>query len=710
MQKIPELNEYLEDQLASFQTITDPNLACDLLVKSYTEGILKYTKTVKPSRRRVPLKPWISPGILCSINRKNKLYKKYLQTSSDKHEKAYKKYRNTLTNVLREAKRLYFQNSFKACKGNSKETWKLLREATNSKKDPVHLPPSFVDDSNTVYSGEQVAKGFNDFFTSIGQQLDARIPSSSSSPTKYIKKVEYPSLNTLPSTNPLEIENIIQSLNPVGGGTDMISTKILLVTYKKIINHLTYFFNICLRNAIFPNRLKTALVIPVYKTGENNKFTNYRPISMLPIFSKILEKILYTHISSYLEEYSILQNCQFGFRKNHSTYMAMALIVDIITKALENREKVCGLYLDLKKAFDTVNIQILLDKLCLIGVQGSALEMLKSYLNNRLQRVRANGFVSEDNEITLGVPQGSILGPLLFLIYINDLPNISDSAKFFLFADDTAIIVKGSTYNDLQEQIDYLMPQLTGWFHSNKLTLNTSKTCFQLYSLIPSQEDIKVTINNTFIARSPSVKYLGIVFDENMKWQTQLNITMAKLSRLIGVMARTRCFLSSAELLLLYNSLILPHLNYCAAVWGSVYKIHLNKIVKLQKRAVRIIDNKPFLFPSNQLFAKYKILKFPDLVCEQNIMVLLAFLNGNLPTLVSVLFNLNRPLNIRATEHFAVPFTYHNFRSFSLSITAPRAWNSIVCPIFRQLKDVPRHKKTLKKYLRKHFIRRYRMS
>ena len=141
--------------------------------------------------------------------------------------------------------------------------------------------------------------------------------------------------------------------------------------------------------------------------------------------------------------------------------MAMALIVDIITKALENREKVCSLYLDLKKAFDTVNIQILLDKLCLIGVQGSALEMLKSYLSNRLQRVRANGFVSEDNEITLGVPQGSILGPLLFLIYINDLPNISDSAKFFLFADDTAIIVKGSTYNDLQEQIDYLMPQLT---------------------------------------------------------------------------------------------------------------------------------------------------------------------------------------------------------------------------------------------------------
>ena len=184
----------------------------------------------------------------------------------------------------------------------------------------------------------------------IGQQLDARIPSSSSSPTKYLKKVEYPSLNTLPSTNPLEIENIIQSLNPVGGGTDMISTKILLVTYKKIINHLTYFFNICLRNAIFPNRLKTALVIPVYKTGENNKFTNYRPISMLPIFSKILEKILYTHISSYLEEYSILQNCQFGFRKNHSTYMAMALMVDIITKALEEREKVCGLYLDLKKS------------------------------------------------------------------------------------------------------------------------------------------------------------------------------------------------------------------------------------------------------------------------------------------------------------------------------------------------------------------------
>jgi len=385
----------------------------------------------------------------------------------------------------------------------------------------------------------------------------------------------------------------------------------------------------------------------------------------------------------------------------------MALIVDEITKTLERNEKVIGLYLDLKKAFDTVNIEILLDKLYLIGIRGALLQILKTYFINRVQRVQVNGFMSEDNAITLGVPQGSILGPLLFLIYLNDLPNISESAKFYLLADDTAIIVKGNTYDDLQNQINCLIPQLTNWFINNRLSLNPSKTCFQLYSLFTNQQSITISINNTEIKRCSAVKYLGVMFDENMKWQTHVNLISVKISRLVGMIARMRSFLSSKELLLLYNTLILPHLNYCAAVWGSTYKTRLHKVIKLQKRAVRVIDNNPYLFPSNQLFVKYKILKMPELVCEQNIVILLAFLNGTLPLLVSDLFNLKRPLITRAAEHFDVPFTHCNYRTFSLSFTAPKAWNSIVCSMFRQLDDVSRSKAVLKKYVRNHLINKY---
>ena len=212
----------------------------------------------------------------------------------------------------------------------------------------------------------------------------------------------------------------------MGGGLDRISTKLLLVTYEKCINHLTHFFNLCLKTSTFPDQLKISLTVPIYKSGEKNYFTNYRPISLLPIFSKILEKILYLHITNHLEQHDILQNSQFGFRKRHSTYMPVALIAEEITKAIEQNEKVVGLFLDLKKAFDTVNIDILLKKLNYIGIQGSLLKIIESYFANRRQVVEVSGCVSYQREVRLRVPQGSILGPLLFLICINDLVNVSN--------------------------------------------------------------------------------------------------------------------------------------------------------------------------------------------------------------------------------------------------------------------------------------------
>ena len=578
MKRMDDLNDFLALKLHNFFAITEPNEACSKLITAYEEGIAKFSKFVKPCRRKTPFKPWITPNILCSINYKNKLYKRFVKNRNLRNEHKYKEYRNTLTNIIRESKRLYFQRVFEESKKDSKETWKHLKEALDISSSSNTYPSSFLDENNKIITEDDIPNGFNDFFTSVGQNLEKTIPPSDISPLSYLKEIEYPPFSGSLSTNTLQIQNIIKSLNPVGGGIDKISTKILLGTYKKIINHLTHFYNICLQAAIFPDLLKIALVRPIYKTGERNMFTNYRPISLLPVFSKILEKIIHSVLNSFLVENEILSRYQFGFRKQHSTYMPVSLLVDKITEYLENDKKVLGLYLDLKKAFDTVNSEILLEKLFALGIRGNLLKILKSYLENRKQKVEINNIMSNSKNITIGVPQGSILGPLLFIIYINDLPLTTDIVSFYLFADDTAILIHGDDVHDLQNKVNAIIPKITKWFISNRLSLNAAKTFYQLYSIYSNDNDIQVNINNVKINRSNSIRYLGVNIDENLKFETHINNLGAKISRNIGIMSRVRHFLTSRELLILYNALVLPYINYCAVVWGSNYGSRIKKI------------------------------------------------------------------------------------------------------------------------------------
>ena len=243
-----------------------------------------------------------------------------------------------------------------------------------------------------------------------------------------------------------------------------------------------HLINLCLTHGVFPSALKIAVVKPVFKSGDKKSLTNYRPISILPYLSKLLEKIIHLRIMSFLNKSNILSSCQFGFQKNKSTLMPLLLLQENITKALENGNVVCGIYLDLKKAFDTVDHAILLEKLKRYGFTNSPLNLIKSYLSNRKQCVEFDGVRSELKQVNIGVPQGSILGPLLFLVYVNDFPNISKMAKFLLYADDTAIFLESKNAKSLQPLIDRECIQIWRWLHLNKLSLNTQKTVYQVYS------------------------------------------------------------------------------------------------------------------------------------------------------------------------------------------------------------------------------------
>ena len=705
--KTHQLNQFMISKLQNFQKHIDANEACNELLQCYIDGIDKYSKTKRSSTRTTAVKPWVSPALLCSINKKNKLYKKLLKNPSDKNEKSYKQFRNTLTKIMREAKRMYYEKSFMDSKDDSKKTWKLLNEVINKRNTHNNeLPASFIDNDGRCYEKDEVPMRFNEYFSSIGSRLEENIPSPSSSPLDFLTPPNYEEFQDELITYANEVRDIIRSLNPVGGGFDKISTELLHSTYLSIIHHLTFFFNLCLSTAVFPDQLKIAVIKPIYKAGERNMFNNYRPISLLPIFSKILEKIIHSQLSLYIDKHNIINPLQFGFRKNHSTYMPIAHMVDQITSSLQEKFITCVLYVDLKKAFDTVSKDILLKKLAFIGVRGKLHEILKSYLTNRKQKTQVNAHLSEETNVEMGVPQGSILGPLLFIIYINDISNISKQADFYLFADDTAIAVRARKMPELRNKLDSVLNMITEWFCVNRLSLNVSKTFYQIFSK-QVIHDLDVRVNGIQIGRKTAVKYLGIKVDENLKWQNHINSVAAVISRNIGVMGRARYYISSRYLLLLYNILVLPYLNYCAAVWGANHSTRIDKLLKLQKRALRIIDKKPYSYHTKELFIKYKVQRFPDLVKKQQIMILLGYLNKSLPQPISEMFKYHTPVGTRAAQHFKMPYARTNYKTFALSITAPKAWNTIICKIFKDLADVPRNKYTLKKYVVEYFLDQY---
>ena len=365
-----------------------------------------------------------------------------------------------------------------------RDTWKLinkmLKETLGAGSQPsvaeIKHNGHLIDDPTAV------ANAFNEYFVSIGPNLAKQIPIV---PNRAIK-------DTLPDPNKqsmflapctsVEINDIVKSLkNSKGVGLDGFSVQVIKKVIESISNQLVIIFNKSLEMGIFPDKLKLAKIMPVYKSDDRQLLNNYRPISVLPIFSKILEKIMYSRLENFIQKSNILCENQFGFREKHSTYMALLNIIDQISQQLDSKTLSLGIFIDLSKAFDTLDHNILLTKLETYGVRGIALEWFRSYLNNRKQCVDINGSRSSLRTITCGVPQGSILGPLLFILYMNDIVRVSTIMKFVLFADDTNLLLHDTNLNNLIVNANIEIQKISDWLKINKLSLNIKKTHFILF-------------------------------------------------------------------------------------------------------------------------------------------------------------------------------------------------------------------------------------
>ena len=431
--------------------------------------------------------------------------------------------------------------------------------------------------------------------------------------------------------------------------------------------------------------MKIAKVILLFKNGEKSLMSNYRPISLLSIINKLFEKLIYKRLRKFLVKHNILYKYQFGFRTGYSTDMALVEIVDNIKTAINDNKFVCGTFLDLSKAFDTVNHRILLDKLNHYGIRGLTNNFFKSYLSNRKQFVQLNGSKSENLPITCGVPQGSVLGPLLFLLYINDIANLSPLGSIRLFADDTNIFVEHENIEQLYANAKIVLEYLFKWFKDNKLTLNSSKSSFTIFTTKYKRNNNEIpdilAVNNINILMSSSTKYLGVFLDEELNWKIHVSHVTNGLRMLFPVFYNIRKYLSIIQVQTIYYTLVYSKIKYGILMYGTSNNIVMKPVQTIQNQLLKVLTEKPYKYPTNQLHSELKIIKVEDLFRQEVLSFVFNFYNSNLPPVFDNYFITFSSIHDIGTRNrntsFIIPHHTSYYESSSLKVKGACMWNTL---------------------------------
>ena len=672
----------------------------------------------KYSKRTAKNNPWITSGLTVSIDRKHFLYDAWKKAEKEKclhpSEKRqpncdcanckneiachteFRAHRKLTTHLINCAKRKYLGGKINECIGDSRKTWQVINDVRGKKKRVIK--PNFVIDNERIINRRVIANEFNKYFASIASNLNqshtGNNPNSDSSSTPsftdYLPKSTSSSV-FLHDCDVAEITEIINELK--NGKSSDIPIHVVKNSCQVIAPYLVNYFNKCLQEGHFPDELKTGRISPIYKKENEQLIENYRPVSTLPVFGKILEKLIYSRLYSFFTSKGIIHENQFGFRKGHSTSHALNYSVEHIESLLRNKQHVLGVFIDLSKAFDTIDHRKLITKLNNYGIRGNALKLISSYLTNRKQYVSVLDVKSNELPVEFGVPQGSVLGPLLFILYINDICKLTDKGKFVLFADDTNIFVAADSREKAYDMANEVLLVVSHYMKVNLLHINVKKCCYMYFSpskrskngLDDELNDQNLSINSEIIKRVNQTKFLGVIIDDKLTWKPHILSLNKKLRSACGRICQIRKCLPESLYKLIYHSLFESHLGYAISVWGGISNNQLKPLFITQKKCIRILfgdhesyidkfmtcaRTRPYHFQrlgskfyakesTKPLFTKHEILAAENLYRHRCLMELFKILKSRTPISLFSLFSIsNRKDNLLITPCPTSQFMY----------------------------------------------------
>ena len=615
------------------------------------------------SKKRLS-KPWITNEILDLINLKSTsftLFRRNLISQSFNNS-----LKNRINSAVRKAKTDYYSRKFNAFKTNLRRTWEMIRQVLSLSKNR-NTVKAILFNNTEVFDELEISNLFNNFFCNIPLELDSNIPVSSIDPLRYVTEVNS-SLFLRPVTAQ-ECSKVIHSLKNSKSHIDALPVDLFKKVSEVFSVVLADLTNKCFTSGMFPDPLKIACVTPVHKKGDTKLMSNYRPISVVHYLCKIIEKLILKRLNSFLLKFQILHDDQFGFREGKSTSDAIIRLLDYLYDAIDNNEFAIALFIDYQKAFDTVNRTILLRKIEKYGIRGRPLDLIASYLTNRCQYVKIGNSFSSKLPSNIGVPQGSNLSPLLFTLYINDLHNISPNISTILFADDSTLIFRNRNFNQLIHNCNSEIEIFRQWCIANRLSLNVDKTCALIFTNRNYDQNLVISFGSSPINICTEFTFLGVKIDRNLKFNLHTRYVSNKISKNIGILYKLSNYVPKPTLRSVYFSLIYPYLNYCNTVWGSTYAVHLYPIIKVQKRAIRIICKAPYLAHSDPLFSELKLLKLYDIHKYQ----ILVYVYKNLDTFP----NLTHRYATRYASNLRIQFRRTIITSRSVSCIGPKYWNAL---------------------------------